>query len=53
MKLQQNTIITYLKGSTVKPVYKVYSREPENVLFMTSCPLYTSSNYMHYSLMGK
>jgi hypothetical protein len=25
----------------VKPVYKGHSREPENVAFMSSCPLYT------------
>ena len=29
------------KHYTVKPVYKGYSREPENVPFMSSCPLYT------------
>ena len=27
--------------------------EPENVAFISSCPLYTGSNYMHYSLMEK
>ena len=27
--------------NTVKPVYKGHSREPENVAFMSSCPLYT------------
>ena len=26
---------------TVKPVYKGHSQEPENVSFMSSCPLYT------------
>jgi hypothetical protein len=26
---------------TVKPVYKGHSREPKNVPFMSSCPLYT------------
>ena len=26
--------------------------EPENVPFMSSCPLYTGSNYLHYSLIG-
>jgi hypothetical protein len=25
--------------SVVKPVYKGHSREPENVAYMTSCPL--------------
>ena len=25
----------------VKPVYKGHLREPENVVFMGSCPLYT------------
>jgi hypothetical protein len=39
---------------TVKQVYKGHSREPENVPFMSRCPLYTDQNYMHlYSLMGK
>ena len=28
--------------STVKPVYDVHSREPENIAFMSSCPLNTS-----------
>ena len=27
--------------------------EPENVAFMSSCPLYTDYNYMYYSLIGK
>jgi hypothetical protein len=31
---------------TVKPVYKGHSREPGNVAFMSSCPLYTGKNYM-------
>ena len=39
--------------NTIKPVYKSYWRGPEDVAFMISCPLYTGSNYMHYSLMGK
>ena len=39
--------------NTVKLVYKGHSREPENVVFMSSCPLYTGQNYMHYLLMGK
>jgi hypothetical protein len=39
---------------TVKPVYKGHSREPENVPFMSSCPLYRLKwLYMHYSLIGK
>ena len=33
---------------TVKLVYQVHSREPENVVFLNSCPLYTSYNYAHY-----
>ena len=37
-----------LNLNTVKPVYKGHSREPENVPFMSSCPL-----YIYYSLMGK
>jgi hypothetical protein len=49
-----NTVKPVYKGhSTVKPVYKGHSREPENVVFMSSCPLYTGQNYMHYLLMGK
>ena len=31
------TVVVY----TVKPVYKGHSREPEEVPFMSSCPLYT------------
>jgi hypothetical protein len=33
-----------LSGTTVKPVFKGHSREPENVAFMSSC---------HYSLLGE
>jgi hypothetical protein len=32
---------------TVKSVYNSHSKEPENVVFMSSC------NYMHYSWLGK
>ena len=39
--------------STVRPVYKGHSREPGNVVFISSCPLYTGLNNIHYSLMGK
>ena len=42
-----------MNRSSVKPVYKGHSREPENVAFMSSYSLYTGKNYMHYSLMGK
>jgi hypothetical protein len=35
-------IIASLKPNTVKSVYKGHSREPENVTFMISCPLYTA-----------
>ena len=38
---------------TVKPVYKEHSRVPKNVPFMSSCPLYTGSNYIQCSLMEK
>ena len=38
---------------TVKPVYTGHSREPENLVFWDSCPLYTGKNNMHNSLMGK
>jgi hypothetical protein len=32
----------YEKSYIVKPVYKGHSREPENVVFMSICPLYKS-----------
>jgi hypothetical protein len=38
---------------TFKPVYKGHSKEPQNVVFMSSCPLYTCLNEMDYSLMGQ
>ena len=34
--------ISKLNTITVKPVYNGHTREPENVPFMNSCPLYTS-----------
>jgi hypothetical protein len=34
------------KTDAVKPVYKGHWREPENVLFMSCCSLYTGSNYV-------
>jgi len=37
----------------MKPVCKGHTREPENAPFMNSCLLYTGSNYMPYSLIGK
>jgi len=37
----------------IKPVHKGHSREPENVAFMSSYPLYIGYNYMHCSFMGK
>jgi hypothetical protein len=46
-------ILESLFTYTVKPVYKGHSREPAIVPFMSSFPLYTGNNYMHYSLMGK
>ena len=36
--------------NTDKLVYKGHWREPENVPFMSSCPWYSGSNYIHYSL---
>ena len=47
------TVYFFFIRNTIKPVYKSYWRGPEDVAFMISCPLYTGSNYMHYSLMGK
>jgi hypothetical protein len=41
------------KTDAVKPVYKGHWREPENVLFMSCCSLYTGSNYVHYSFIGE
>jgi hypothetical protein len=35
------TIIVCWNKYTLKPVYKGHSREPENVAFMSTCPLYT------------
>ena len=53
----ERTVLTvwyfFFIRNTIKPVYKGHSRGPEDVAFMISCPLYTGSNYMHYSLMGK
>ena len=34
--------------NAVKTVCKRHSREPEHVALMSSCPLYTGQNYMHY-----
>jgi len=34
-------ILTHVVIYTVKLVYKGQPREPENVAFMSSCPLYT------------
>ena len=39
--------------NTDKPVYKRHWREPENVPFMSSCPWYSGSNYIHNSLNGE
>ena len=30
-----------MRGSTVRPLYKGHLSKPENVPFMSSCPLYT------------
>ena len=46
------TVQVFHSATTFKPVYKGHWREHENVSFMTSCPLYTGSNYMHYTLNG-
>ena len=35
------TIDTFTINWHKNPVYKGHSREPENVAFMSSCPLYT------------
>jgi hypothetical protein len=32
-------MLLIVKRHTVNPVYKGHSREPENVAFMSSCPL--------------
>ena len=36
-----NQYVGHLLLNIVKPVYKGHTREPENVAFMSSCPLYT------------
>jgi hypothetical protein len=43
LKLNNSNTVkpVYKDHSRVKPVYKDHSREPENVAFMSSCPLYT------------
>ena len=34
-------VINIIKGKcTVKPVYKDHIREPDNMVFMSRCPLY-------------
>jgi hypothetical protein len=60
MRIYKFMFLTFVRLNTtlhlkvlLKPVYKGHSREPENVAFMSSCPLYTGLNYMHYSLIGK
>ena len=37
----------------IQSVYKEQSRESENMPFISSCPFYTGSNYMHYLLNGE
>jgi hypothetical protein len=49
-QLQGN--LTCIQRNTVKPVYRGHSREPENVNFISSCPLYIGYNYMQYSLIA-
>ena len=39
-----------LKGTCKCALYKGHQLEPDNFPFMSSCPLYTRSSYMHYSL---
>ena len=39
--------------STVNPVYKGHTREPDNLAFMGSCHLYTGYNHMHHSFNGE
>jgi hypothetical protein len=43
LKLNNSNTVkpVYKDHSRVKAVYKDHSREPENVAFMSSCPLYT------------
>ena len=37
--------LTSIQRNTVKPVYRGHSREPENVDFISSCPLYRLQLY--------
>jgi hypothetical protein len=43
-KKKKGFVILIIEGilinNTVKPVYKGHSREPENVAFISRCPLY-------------
>ena len=45
-KIIYDTPIKLVFSNTVKPVYKGNSREPENVAFISSCPLYTGYNFV-------
>ena len=46
--------VFYSEKNTIqyKPVYKGHWWESEKGPVMRSCPLYTGSNYIHYSLKG-
>ena len=46
-----NNVQRQLTKIVVKSVYKGQSREPENVAFMSSFPLYSGLNYMLHSSM--
>jgi len=44
---------SFLKEFDIQPVYKGHWRKPDNMPFLSCCPLCTCSNYMHYSLNGE
>jgi hypothetical protein len=48
--LKMCPIYIALKGTCECAIYIGHQLEPDNLPFMSSCTLYTGSNYMHYSL---
>jgi hypothetical protein len=53
LKSNSNTVRFNFQTYIYIYIYKGHSKEPESVLFMSSCPLFTGLDYMHYSLKGK
>ena len=49
--MQAAKLCMFIFKYVVRPFYKKHSREPENVVLISSCPLYTGYNYMYNALM--